>query len=107
MFPPKQKDVPMGGRTRRHPHRDRHSILQRLSLKDVSIFKDGKVTSEYESDSEEQEDEKPTPQFRPVFVPKRARATIFDKEAMAQLCEEVARGREHKVMTIIRGCRRH
>ncbi|KAH9486695.1 Microfibrillar-associated protein 1 [Psilocybe cubensis] len=46
-------------------------------------------SSEYESESEEEEVE-----FRPVFVPKRARATIVEKESIAQDTEEALRKKE-------------
>ncbi|KAF7367387.1 RdRP-domain-containing protein [Mycena sanguinolenta] len=46
-------------------------------------------SSEYESDSEE---EKPKVQFRPVFVPKRARITVAEREA--EDSEEAQRRRE-------------
>ncbi|KAF8887758.1 splicing factor, Prp19-binding domain-containing protein [Infundibulicybe gibba] len=48
-------------------------------------------SSEYESDSE---DEKPKLQFRPVFVPKRARVTIAEKEALAADTEEALKRKE-------------
>ncbi|KAJ3506167.1 hypothetical protein NLJ89_g7016 [Agrocybe chaxingu] len=47
-------------------------------------------SSEYESDSEEEE----KVEFRPVFVPKRARVTIAEKEAIAQDTEEALRKKE-------------
>ncbi|KAJ7806146.1 microfibrillar-associated protein MFAP1, Zn finger, CCHC type protein [Mycena olivaceomarginata] len=46
-------------------------------------------SSEYETDSE---DEKPKVQFRPVFVPKRARVTVAEREA--EDSEEAQRKRE-------------
>ncbi|KAJ7239034.1 splicing factor, Prp19-binding domain-containing protein [Mycena haematopus] len=46
-------------------------------------------SSEYESDSEE---EKPKVQFRPVFVPKRARVTVAEREA--EDSEDAQRRRE-------------
>ncbi|KAJ8088615.1 hypothetical protein PM082_013858 [Marasmius tenuissimus] len=49
-------------------------------------------SSEYESDSEEEE--KPKLQFRPVFVPKRNRATVAEREAMADDTEEAQKKRE-------------
>ncbi|KAH9855748.1 splicing factor, Prp19-binding domain-containing protein [Lenzites betulinus] len=48
-------------------------------------------SSEEESESEE---EKPKLQFRPVFVPKRARITIAEKEAMAEDSEEAIKRKE-------------
>ncbi|KAF8060967.1 microfibrillar-associated protein MFAP1, Zn finger, CCHC type protein [Lyophyllum atratum] len=48
-------------------------------------------SSEYETDSEE--DEKPQLKFRPVFVPKRARVTITEKDALADE-EEASKKRE-------------
>ncbi|KAF9456812.1 splicing factor, Prp19-binding domain-containing protein [Collybia nuda] len=48
-------------------------------------------SSEYETDSE---DEKPKLQFRPVFVPKRARVTISEKEGIAQDTEEAIKKKE-------------
>ncbi|TFK40924.1 splicing factor, Prp19-binding domain-containing protein [Crucibulum laeve] len=48
-------------------------------------------SSEYELESE---DEKPKLQFRPVFVPKRARATIAEKDAIAQDTEEALKKKE-------------
>ncbi|KAF8845473.1 hypothetical protein BDN67DRAFT_460531 [Paxillus ammoniavirescens] len=95
-----------------------------VSLKDVSISQDGKVivagreesgrtvleeeeeegseeaeeeeeeeeeSSEEESESEE---EKPKLLFRPVFVPKRGRVTIAEKDALAQEAEEIQRRKE-------------
>ncbi|KAH9947396.1 splicing factor, Prp19-binding domain-containing protein [Amylocystis lapponica] len=44
-------------------------------------------SSEYESESEEEE-EKPKLQFRPVFVPKRGRVTVAEREAIAEDTEE-------------------
>ncbi|KAI0321005.1 splicing factor, Prp19-binding domain-containing protein [Amylostereum chailletii] len=48
-------------------------------------------SSEYETDSE---DEKPKVQFRPVFVPKRGRVTVAEREAEAQDTEEALRKKE-------------
>ncbi|KAG6918685.1 hypothetical protein DXG01_012503 [Tephrocybe rancida] len=48
-------------------------------------------SSEYETDSEEEE--KPQPKFRPVFVPKRARVTIAEKDALLE-SEEAEKKRE-------------
>ncbi|KAG5353863.1 hypothetical protein C0989_001115 [Termitomyces sp. Mn162] len=48
-------------------------------------------SSEYETDSEEEE--KPQLKFRPVFVPKRARATITEREALLE-SEEAEKKRE-------------
>ncbi|KAG6814427.1 hypothetical protein H0H92_007430 [Tricholoma furcatifolium] len=50
-------------------------------------------SSEYETDSEEEE--KPQLKFRPVFVPKRARATIAEKEALLDL-EETEKKRQQE-----------
>ncbi|KAF8807643.1 hypothetical protein BYT27DRAFT_7223445 [Phlegmacium glaucopus] len=47
-------------------------------------------SSEYESDS----DEEPQVEFRPVFIPKRARATIAERENIAQDTEEALRRKE-------------
>ncbi|KIL70597.1 hypothetical protein M378DRAFT_183227 [Amanita muscaria Koide BX008] len=53
--------------------------------------------SEEESSEEESEsEEKPKLQFRPVFVPKRARATIAEKEALAQDTEEAFQKKEQE-----------
>ncbi|KAE9409396.1 hypothetical protein BT96DRAFT_962482 [Gymnopus androsaceus JB14] len=49
-------------------------------------------SSEDESDSEEEE--KPKLQFRPVFVPKRKRETISEREKMAQDTEEALKRKE-------------
>ncbi|KAK0446416.1 splicing factor, Prp19-binding domain-containing protein [Desarmillaria tabescens] len=92
-----------------------------VALKDVNISKDGKVIvagrdesgrtaleDEEESEEEESEedtkpgqlkeesdeDEKPKLQLRPVFVPKRNRVTIAEKEALAADSEEVLRKKE-------------
>ncbi|KAG9104151.1 hypothetical protein FRC06_005043 [Ceratobasidium sp. 370] len=52
-------------------------------------------SSEYETSSEEgSEEEPPKPQFRPVFVPKRARETIRKMEAESEFSEEAIRRRE-------------
>ncbi|KAG9314705.1 RNA dependent RNA polymerase-domain-containing protein [Chiua virens] len=95
-----------------------------VSLKDVSISTDGKVivagreesgrtlmeeeeseleeaevkveeeeeSSEEESESEEEEN--PKLLFRPVFVPKRGRATIGERDAIVQEAEEFERRKE-------------
>ncbi|KAF8633924.1 hypothetical protein AX15_001109 [Amanita polypyramis BW_CC] len=58
--------------------------------------KEGEVeeeSSEYESESEE---EKPKLQFRPVFIPKRVRETITEKEALAQDSEEALKRKEQE-----------
>ncbi|KAK0456909.1 splicing factor, Prp19-binding domain-containing protein [Armillaria borealis] len=94
-----------------------------VSLKDVNISKDGKVivagrdesgrtaledeegahatlyfeSEEEESDEEtkpDSEDEKPKLQLRPVFIPKRNRVTIAEKDALAADSEEVLRKKE-------------
>ncbi|PPQ67370.1 hypothetical protein CVT25_005949 [Psilocybe cyanescens] len=52
-------------------------------------IKEEDESSEYESDSEEEQVE-----FRPVFVPKRARVTIAEKERIAQDTEEALRKKE-------------
>ncbi|KAF7306445.1 RdRP-domain-containing protein [Mycena indigotica] len=85
-----------------------------VTLRDVNISKDGKVivagqseesederptraesdevlSSEYETDSEEEE--KPKAQFRPVFVPKRARVTVAERQ-LEEDSEEMQRKRE-------------
>ncbi|PSS31936.1 hypothetical protein PHLCEN_2v2296 [Hermanssonia centrifuga] len=95
-----------------------------VTLRDVNISKDGKVivagreevgrteaeldeeeeeeeegeeaeeeSSEEESESESEE-EAPKVQFRPVFIPKRGRATIAEKEAIAQDTEEAQKRKE-------------
>ncbi|KAF9263118.1 hypothetical protein L218DRAFT_959648 [Marasmius fiardii PR-910] len=51
-------------------------------------------SSEYESDSEE---EKPKIQFRPVFIPKRNRVTVAEREAMAEDTEEAQKRKETEV----------
>ncbi|CAE7161708.1 unnamed protein product [Rhizoctonia solani] len=54
-------------------------------------------SSEYESSSEEEsEEEPPKPQFRPVFVPKRARETIKQMEAESEFSEEAIKRREEE-----------
>ncbi|CEL57567.1 putative protein C1782,03 OS=Schizosaccharomyces pombe (strain 972 / ATCC 24843) GN=SPAC1782.03 PE=1 SV=1 [Rhizoctonia solani AG-1 IB] len=54
-------------------------------------------SSEYESSSgEESEEEPPKPQFRPVFVPKRARETIKQLEAESEFSEEAIKRREEE-----------
>ncbi|KAF8446341.1 splicing factor, Prp19-binding domain-containing protein [Boletus edulis BED1] len=97
-----------------------------VSLKDVSISRDGKVIvagreesgrtlmeEEEESDEEEEAqvlveeeeesseeesesetEEKPKLIFRPVFVPKRGRATIVERDAIAEEAEEMQRRKE-------------
>ncbi|PPQ63210.1 hypothetical protein CVT24_005755 [Panaeolus cyanescens] len=49
-------------------------------------------SSEYESSSEEESE----PEFRPVFVPKRARETIAEKEKLSMDSEEAQRKREEE-----------
>ncbi|KAI0307505.1 splicing factor, Prp19-binding domain-containing protein [Multifurca ochricompacta] len=48
-------------------------------------------STEYETESEE---EKPKVQFRPVFVPKRSRVTVAEKQALAEDFEEALRRKE-------------
>ncbi|KAI0820616.1 splicing factor, Prp19-binding domain-containing protein [Trametes gibbosa] len=97
-----------------------------VALRDVNISKDGKVivagkeesgktAAELEEEEEEEEseaeeaeeeesseedseseEEKPKLQFRPVFVPKRARVTIAEKEAMAEDSEEAIKRKEQE-----------
>lgn len=50
-------------------------------------------SSEEES---ELEDEQPKVQFRPVFVPKRARATITEREQLAEDTEEALKKKEEE-----------
>ncbi|KAF8557373.1 hypothetical protein OG21DRAFT_1407094 [Imleria badia] len=47
-----------------------------------------------EDESESEEEEKPKLFFRPVFVPKRGRATIAERDAIAEEAEEVQRQKE-------------
>jgi len=56
----------------------------------------GEESSESESGSESEE-EPPKPQFRPVFIPKRARATVAEKDALAQDTEEALQRKEKEV----------
>ncbi|KAG8878241.1 hypothetical protein FRB98_006307 [Tulasnella sp. 332] len=51
-------------------------------------------SSEYESSSEEEEEEKPKVMFRPVFVPKRGRVTVLERENEDQESEEAVAKRE-------------
>ncbi|KAI0808173.1 splicing factor, Prp19-binding domain-containing protein [Fomes fomentarius] len=50
-----------------------------------------------EEESESEEEEKPKLQFRPVFVPKRARATVAEKEAITQDSEEALKRKEQEM----------
>ncbi|CAA7260013.1 unnamed protein product [Cyclocybe aegerita] len=68
--------------------RKRRNQKKRLSPRLLALSR--KKRSEYESDSEEEE----KVEFRPVFVPKRARVTIAEKEAIAQDTEEALRKKE-------------
>ncbi|KAK7064732.1 RdRP-domain-containing protein [Favolaschia claudopus] len=69
-----------------------------VALRDVNISKDGKVIVAGREESgrtameEEDEEEKPKLQFRPVFVPKRARVTVAERDAEDP--EEIQRKRE-------------
>ncbi|KAF9569808.1 hypothetical protein CPC08DRAFT_739086 [Agrocybe pediades] len=79
-----------------------------IALKDVSVSKEGKVIvagreesgrtieeeDEEEGDEYESESEEEKVEFRPVFVPKRARVTIAEKESIAQDTEEALRKKE-------------
>ncbi|KAH9060797.1 splicing factor, Prp19-binding domain-containing protein [Lactarius vividus] len=51
-------------------------------------------SSEYDSESEE---EKPRVQFRPVFVPKRGRVTVAEKQSLAEDAEEAIRRKQAEV----------
>ncbi|GJE96789.1 microfibril-associated protein MFAP1 domain-containing protein [Phanerochaete sordida] len=62
---------------------------------DEEAAKPGEESSEYESESESEE-EPPKPQFRPVFIPKRARATVAEKDALAQDTEEAIKRKEEE-----------
>ncbi|KAJ3849304.1 splicing factor, Prp19-binding domain-containing protein [Lentinula lateritia] len=55
----------------------------------------GEDSSEYESDSEEEQ--KPKLQFRPVFVTKRNRETIAEREQMAEDTEEALKRKEMEI----------
>ncbi|KIY45295.1 hypothetical protein FISHEDRAFT_49658 [Fistulina hepatica ATCC 64428] len=48
------------------------------------------------SESESSEEEQPKVHFRPVFVPKRGRVTIAEKEALSQDSEEAIKKRERE-----------
>ncbi|KAG0699741.1 microfibrillar-associated protein MFAP1, Zn finger, CCHC type protein [Suillus ampliporus] len=50
---------------------------------------DEEEDEEEESESSESEEEPSKPSFRPVFIPKRGRATIVDRDAIAQEAEEI------------------
>ncbi|OSD05719.1 hypothetical protein PYCCODRAFT_1384706 [Trametes coccinea BRFM310] len=52
--------------------------------------------SSEEEEDESEEEEKPKLQFRPVFIPKRARVTIAEKEAMAADSEEAIKRKEQE-----------
>ncbi|TFK57673.1 hypothetical protein OE88DRAFT_1709842 [Heliocybe sulcata] len=59
--------------------------------------KPGEESSEEETSSEEEsEEEKPKVQFRPVFVPKRARVTVAEREALAEDTEEALARKERE-----------
>ncbi|CDO74772.1 hypothetical protein BN946_scf185001.g20 [Trametes cinnabarina] len=49
-----------------------------------------------EEEEESEEEQKPKLQFRPVFIPKRARVTIAEKEAMAADSEEALKRKEQE-----------
>ncbi|KAI0271608.1 splicing factor, Prp19-binding domain-containing protein [Gloeopeniophorella convolvens] len=61
---------------------------------------DAKAAGEDESEDEsseeesESEEEKPKLQFRPVFVPKRSRVTVAEKDALAEDSEEALKRKE-------------
>ncbi|KAF5361722.1 hypothetical protein D9758_007387 [Tetrapyrgos nigripes] len=57
--------------------------------------KEESESSEYESESEEEE--KPKLQFRPVFVPKRNRATVAERDQLAQDTEEALKKKEQEL----------
>ncbi|KAF9778125.1 microfibrillar-associated protein MFAP1, Zn finger, CCHC type protein [Thelephora terrestris] len=57
---------------------------------------EGEEESSEEESSEEEEEEKPKLLFRPKFVPQRARATIAERDAMAQDTEEAIRRKEEE-----------
>ncbi|KAI6032084.1 splicing factor, Prp19-binding domain-containing protein [Pisolithus microcarpus] len=73
-----------------------------VALKNIQIPReeeDEEESLEEEDESEsseksESEDEKPALRFRPVFVPKRGRATITERDAIAKEAEEMQRRRE-------------
>ncbi|KAI0739598.1 splicing factor, Prp19-binding domain-containing protein [Daedaleopsis nitida] len=50
-----------------------------------------------EEESESEEEAKPKLQFRPVFVPKRARETVAEREALAQDSEEAVKRKEQEI----------
>ncbi|KAM5531099.1 hypothetical protein V8D89_015213 [Ganoderma adspersum] len=59
-----------------------------------AVEEEEEESSEEESSSEEEE---PKLQFRPVFVPKRSRATVAEREALAQDSEEAQKRKEAEV----------
>ncbi|KZT22113.1 hypothetical protein NEOLEDRAFT_1171554 [Neolentinus lepideus HHB14362 ss-1] len=59
--------------------------------------KPSEESSEEETSSEEEsEEEKPKVQFRPVFIPKRARVTVAEREALAEDTEEALARKERE-----------
>lgn len=75
-----------------------------VALKNIQIPREVEEEEEEESleeedesessEKSESEDEKPALRFRPVFVPKRGRATITERDAIAKEAEEMQRRRE-------------
>ncbi|KAI1787817.1 splicing factor, Prp19-binding domain-containing protein [Ganoderma leucocontextum] len=75
-----------GGSYRGRRGRGEHSLFQGYLYYYIAC-----QSSEEESSSEEEE---PRLQFRPVFVPKRSRATVAEREVLAQDSEEAQKRKE-------------
>ncbi|TFK76670.1 hypothetical protein BDN72DRAFT_753735, partial [Pluteus cervinus] len=58
---------------------------------------EGDAKPEQEEETSSEDDEPPKPQFRPVFVPKRARATIAERELLAEDTEEAIKRKEEEL----------
>ncbi|KAH9075737.1 splicing factor, Prp19-binding domain-containing protein [Lactarius deliciosus] len=82
------KEVPVGTETQELSETDGESDEK------TSSQEGSDQSSEYDSESEE---EKPRVQFRPVFVPKRGRVTVAEKQSLAEDSEEAIRKKQADV----------
>ncbi|KAJ6627009.1 splicing factor, Prp19-binding domain-containing protein [Mycena sp. CBHHK59/15] len=81
------------GRTALEDESEEESDEEEEKSRPPGLKAESDESSEYETDSEEEE--KPKLQFRPVFVPKRARVTIAERE-LAEDSEEAQQKREEE-----------
>ncbi|KAF5336841.1 hypothetical protein D9611_003403 [Ephemerocybe angulata] len=69
-----------------------------VEVADEDESEDDEESEEESSEEDSSEDEKPKVQFRPVFVPKRARVTVAEREKLAEDTEEALKRKEEEAL---------